>query len=487
MIIRHFLAWTQADSATRRAEAATHLARAFLYGGLGEEEAWEARTALIGLLDDPARQVRMAMAVACAACPSAPRTLIVALASDHADIAAIVLARSPVLSDADLVDGVAIGCETVRTAIAGRDRLSYAVAGALAELGEAPSLVALAANHEAEVTTGSLMRMVARHGDAASLREALLARPDLPLEVRQAVSARLAESLAAFAVASGWLTPVRSARASREARERATLAFSAEAQPADLARLVTHLRRQGELNAGLMLRAILSGRMAFVEAALSDLTGLSGNRIAGLMLDSSGAGFTALHRRAGLPEALLPAFAGALSAWREAVRGRSDISEAALSRRMIERALTACETMPFSEAASIMALLSRYEAEAAREEARLVAKAIGEVALAEEQAVLDVVDAEWNDAKRQIVKAPDYADLEATATKSEIAVVAVAVAVENDPIAAVLDALPDALMSAFTLARAQPRDESADIETAADAIPMALVASYHGDRERLAA
>jgi hypothetical protein len=239
-----------------------------------------------------------------------------------------------------------------------------------------------------------------------------------------------------------------------------------------------------------MLRAILSGRMAFVEAALADLTGLGRNRIAGLMLDASGAGFAALHRRAGLPEALLPAFAGALSAWQEAMRGSSDLSEAALSRRMIERALTACETMPFAEAASIMALLSRYEAEAARDEARLVAKAIGEVAQAEEQSRLDaeVVDAEWRDAKNQvprpqITKVPDYADLEATAATT---VTDIAIRIEVDPIAAVLDALPGALLSEFTQARERQRDRD-DAPVADDAIPDALVASYRADRERLAA
>ncbi|KQT78703.1 DUF2336 domain-containing protein [Methylobacterium sp. Leaf466] len=478
MIIRQFLAWTQDDSTARRAEAATHLARAFLYGGLDAEETWNARTALIGLLDDPSRQVRLALALACASAPEAPRALIIALASDQADIAAVVLARSPVLSDADLVDGIAIGCETVRSAIAARDRLSYAVAGALAELGEVPSLVALATNHEAEITTGSLLRMVARHGDAAPLREALLARPDLPLEVRQAITARLAETLAAFAVDSGWLTPVRSERASREARERATLTFSVDAHPIDLARLVTHLRRQGELNAGLILRAILSGRMAFVEAALCDLTGLGGNRVAGLMLDSSGAGFTALHRRAGLPEALLPAFSGALSAWREASRGRVEISDAALSRRMIERALTACEAMPFAEASGIVALLARYEAEAARDEARLVAKALGEVAQAEEKARIEaeVIDAEWRDAQARIAQAPDYADLEATAAPA-------ADVAAPGSVAAILDGLSDALMREF----AQGVERTPPTATTEDTIPDTLVASYRADRVRLAA
>ena len=526
MIIRQFLAWTQHDSAAHRAEAATQLARALLYGALGPDEALDAKTALIGLLDDPSHQVRRALATACASCATAPRSLIVALASDQPDIAALVLNRSPVLSDADLVDGVAIGCETVRAAIAGRDRLSYAVAGALAELGGVQSLVALAGNHEAEVTTGSLLRMVARHGDAAALREALLARPGLPLEVRQAVTARLAETLASFAVSSGWLTPVRSERASREARERATLAFSVDAHPIELARLVTHLRRTGELNSGLLLRAILSCRMAFVEAALADLTGLSINRVAGLMLDGSGAGFVALHRRAGLPEALLPAFSGALSAWRETVRGRTDLSELALSRRMIERALTACETMPFAEAASVLALLARYEAEAARHEARTVAKSLGEVAQAEEKTRLEaeVVDAEWRDAQARITKAPDaeipgadapdlkapkakaleYADLEATPAgkAAMIGFDAVAAALDGfnvtvlgnpvspadqDKAETARDLAVEDLAVEVRLIEEQAVEDIAALAAIDDTISDALVASYRGDRERLAA
>ncbi len=374
MIIRQFLAWTQHRSAARRAEAAGALARAYLYGGLGEDVAWEAEAAILALLDDPSSLVRRTLAEACAGCASAPRTLIVALAGDQADIAALVLARSPVLSDADLVDGVAIGCLTVRLAIAGRANLSAAVAGALAEIGEAPALVALARNRSAHITTGSLMRMVERHGGDATLRGAVLARPHLPLEVRQSVTTQLAASLSAFAVASGWLTPARSERASREAQERATLAFSAEAHPVDLARLVAHLKAHEGLNAGLLLRAILSGHMAFAEAALADLSGLPVRRVAGLMQDAPAAAFAALHRRAGLPAVLLPAFTAALSAWREAGQGTIAHAGAGLSRLMIERALTACEAMPFAEAQGVMALLARFEAEAARDEARVLAR-----------------------------------------------------------------------------------------------------------------
>ncbi len=405
MIIRQFLAWTQHTSAARRAEAAGALARAYLYDGLGEDVAWEAEAALLALLDDPSSLVRRALAEACAACVNAPRPLIVALAGDQAEIATLVLARSPVLTDADLVDGVAIGCIAARRAIAGRLDLSPAVAGALAEIAEPEALVVLARNRSAHITTGSLMRMVERHGDVAALREAVLARPYLPLEVRQSVTTRLAESLSAFAVSSGWLTPARSARASREAQERTTLAFCAEAHPVDLARLVAHLKACGQLNAGLLLRAILSGNMAFAEMALADLSGLPVRRVAGLMHDASTAAFAALHRKAGLPPVLLPAFSAALSAWREAGAGAITGAGAGLSRLMIERALTACETMPFGEAQSVMALLSRFEAEAARDEARVLARELA--AEAERSEILrierEILDAEWREAQRQVL------------------------------------------------------------------------------------
>ncbi|MBO1019563.1 DUF2336 domain-containing protein [Methylobacterium sp. SD274] len=537
MIIRQFLSWTRDASIDRRAEAAAALTRAYLYGGLDAGAARDAQSAILALLDDPALAVRRALAQACAGCATAPRSLVVALAGDHPDIAALVLRRSSVLTDADLVDGIAVGCETTRTAIAGRLGLSHAVAGAMAEIGGVPSLTTLVRNRSARITTGSLLRMVERHGDDAGLRNALTLRADLPLEVRQAVTARVAASLSAFAIASGWLTPARGERASREALERSTLEVSAGADGADLARLVSHLRIRGQLNAGLILRAILSGRMAFAEAALSDLTGLKADRVAGLMHDPSASGFAALHRRAGLPPVLLPAFVAALSAWREAglqaEPGQAKTSQAktsqakpgnaTLSRRMIERALTACETMPLAEAQSVVALLARYEAEAAREEARVTAKAMEEKESRETRTRMQILDAEWRLAQQLVSPRP------AQPTPLVLQPVRIdAVTIEQgQAMESVLDALSDGLRASVREARAQVRPLTAapidltghdlvtidvpsivvsqpefdivpdpvrieigvspthEADAILDAIPGALIASYRADRDRM--
>src|SRR3712207_2209337 len=185
MIVRQFLLGAQTAPSGQRAEAAGALARAYLYSDLSPEDRWEAETAMTALLDDPSPLVRRALAEAFANAKDAPRHLVVALANDQDDVAALVLSRSPVLPDADLVDCAALGGELVQTAIALRPRVPVAVSAALAEIAGAASLTALAGNKGAEITDFSFARMVERHGGEADLREALLARPDLPLPIRQ--------------------------------------------------------------------------------------------------------------------------------------------------------------------------------------------------------------------------------------------------------------------------------------------------------------
>ncbi|HMB10913.1 MAG TPA: hypothetical protein VKP01_09970, partial [Saliniramus sp.] len=90
---------------------------------------------------------------------------------------------------------------------------------------------------------------------------------------------------------------------------------------------------------------------------------------AGLIQDRRGAGFPALYRKAGMPHALQPAFEAALSALREPARDGTAAGPQ-LSRRMIERVLSACTRLSADEAGKLLALLRRYESEAAREEAR---------------------------------------------------------------------------------------------------------------------
>lgn len=371
MIVSRFLLWARRARPGDRAEAVAALARAYLYSDLSEDDRWQAQTALTAMLDDGSALVRLALAETLGAAEAAPRHVILALAQDQPEVAEIVLSRSPVLADCDLVDFAALGEGRIQQAIAGRAQVSRAVSAALAEVGTADALVALASNPGAMIAPFSYARMVERHGGDGPLREALLARADLPVETRQAMVAALAATLGRFVTECGWLSAERSGRITRDARERTTVALSAGAPADDAARLVTHLRVTGQLTPGLILRAVLSGAGPFVEAAFADLSGAPTRRVSAILRSARGAPFRALFAKAGLPAQLRPAFEAAMSAWRDMEAG--DKGGAALSRRMVERALAACEGLPPHDSGRLRALLHRYEVEAAREEARQAA------------------------------------------------------------------------------------------------------------------
>jgi uncharacterized protein (DUF2336 family) len=370
MIVRQFLLWARGAPPEHRAEAVAGLVEAYLAGELSAADHRDAETALTAMLDDPSPVVRRALADALADSADAPRHLVIALANDQGPVAEVVLARSPVLLDGDLIDCAALGDEPAQTAIARRPYVSVATAAALAEIAGPNALAALAANPGADIADASLWRLVERHGSHAALRQALLRRASLPLDLRHAVGLTAADGLSASISTSTGLPPGRVDRAIGDVRDRATVALAAAAPPADVQRLAAYLRRTGQLTPALILRALLSRSTVFVEAAFAELALLPPARVAGLLYDRRGSGLPALLDRAGLPASLKPAFSAAVAVWRDSPPGDMPAGAAQLSRRLVERVIAACAELRPDHADKLMALLRRYEAEAAREAAR---------------------------------------------------------------------------------------------------------------------
>lgn len=369
MIVNKFRVWIQTVAPNRRAEGASALARAYLYSDLDEAQRAEAVQILTYLLDDPAPSVRQAIAEALAGALNAPHHLVLALAEDHSSIAAVVLARSPVLSEVELIDCAAIGDDLAQSAIADRADLTPPVAAALAEVGGPGALVTLARNHAVKMPEFSVRRMIDRHGDNADLREALLQRPDLPVFARVDLVTATTRALATFVAGCNWLSDERMTRVAREARDRAAILIAETSPTSDApAALVAHLRHAGQLTVGFILRAILSGRLELFKAALADLSGVPLTRVDALTEECESAGFAALYRKADLPPELLGAFRIALRAIREA--DWTQCHGGNLSRTAVERMLTACELINNGEFDRLIVLLRRFEAEAARDQAR---------------------------------------------------------------------------------------------------------------------
>lgn len=371
MIINQFRIWAETASSTSRADGASALARAYLSSGFDDAQRREALVVLSGFLDDGSPLVRGALAEAFACAPNAPHPIVLALADDQSSIAAIVLALSPVLTDGQLIDCAATSDDLAQSAIASRPGLSASVAAALCEIAGAAALVVLADNGSATIRDFSIHRMIERHGDCAPLREALLGRQDLPAAARVDLVAATMRALGAFVTERNWMSDERVARVAREAKDKAAIVIAGTDRgwhgALDLA---AHLRKSGDLTVGFAFRAILSGRIDLFKATLSELSGATMVRVDGLTEQSDSGGFAAIYRKAGLPLDLLPAFRIALRAARAA--DWTVTGAAGLSRQVVERVLTACDTVNAGHFDKLLVLLRRFEAEAARDEARRV-------------------------------------------------------------------------------------------------------------------
>jgi uncharacterized protein (DUF2336 family) len=369
-IVRRFFDWAQRVDAEQRAEGASVLARAYLHSDLPQASKAQFVVAMTMLLDDPHRDVRRALAEALAAAPEAPRALVVALAHDVDQVAAPLLARSPILTDADLIDCVTAGGAVAQCAIARRAKLGPGPADALANGSERAAALALIRNVDARPSRAGLETLIRRFGNDPEARVALLERPDLPAVLRAEITIGTMNALADLLVSRGRLNQIQAERSARDSRDAALAGIAADCADGELAELARALRERGVLTLALLLRSLLGGDRTLLAASLSELSGLPPRRVAGFVGDPNGGGFAAAALVAGLPRHALPVFRAALGA----IETQGAERGAALKAPLVRSAIAACERSGDPALEPILALLSRFEAEAARAQARSSAR-----------------------------------------------------------------------------------------------------------------
>jgi len=327
-------------------------------------------TALTVLLDDPAVEVRLALADILAPSEQAPHHIILTLAGDKDSVAAIVAEHSPLILDSELVDMAATRSEAIQIAIARRPFLSRSVSAAVAEVGTEAACVALLSNPGARILRFSLDRVVARHGDRPDLRGVLLEREDLPIEIRQVLMARLGDALRDLVVGRAWMRPERADAMIRDARQCATIAASFEAPADTMPALIVELMQARELTPAFLIRAVAAGQAYLFEAGLAALAEVPRERVTSLIASGRASSLRALLHGAGLPRNTYPAFTAAIDVIRigDSLEGAS--SDYRRATRLIDAIVARCQQRQDRELNEILALLRRFARDAKRIAAR---------------------------------------------------------------------------------------------------------------------
>jgi uncharacterized protein (DUF2336 family) len=375
MMIRSYLQWSQTATATDRAEAAGILCRVYLAGEISPDERREAVAALTFALDDSSPLVRLAIARELGGAETAPRHLMIAIAQGRCAAANVVLANSPTLLDDELIDYVEQGDGQRRQAIASRPYVSSAVCGALATHADADTLIQLLDNPGAEVPETAIRTMVDRHRDDGALRGAVLRHPDIPITLKTLIVQHAADHLSRFVAERGWMSDVHADQLRREGTDAGIATVASQGSEADVSDIVEELARDGRLTPQLLLRSLLCAEDTLFVAAVAHLAQLPHDRAANFLHGRGGVGFRAVYQKAGLPSGLVTVFEQALGNTRKQLAAHPE-SRGELSRALVEQLLISISSAPAADTGRLISLLARYQAEAARHEARAAVEAM---------------------------------------------------------------------------------------------------------------
>jgi uncharacterized protein (DUF2336 family) len=331
VIVQAFLRWAETARTGDRSRAASALVRAYLQSELGSEEHRAAGMAMTYLLDDPSPKVRLALAEALALSPEAPRAVVLALAEDQPEIACTVIAMSPVLRDADLVDLAGRGHGFTRALIAARPGLGRSAAAAIAEIGEESEIALLLENDTASISRLSLRRMAERFGHVAGIRHLLLGNESLPADARHLLVFQISTALAGSGLVQATISRNRIEVLTREASDEAAVAIAGSVSHDEIGPLVEHLRVSNRLTPALLIHALCGGKVDFFACAIVSLVDLDERRVRAILATGRTHAVRALFEAAGIGRDIVAVFVEAVFQWRRmAAHGGPDTCYLAL-------------------------------------------------------------------------------------------------------------------------------------------------------------
>lgn len=301
--VRRLLSEPDSES---RAEVAAKLAASHSSGAFQQTELLVAEQIFRLLLRDTETRVRAALAEGLKDDPTAPKDVMVALASDEESIARPVLESSEVLNDEDLLDIIRSHEEiTKHIAIANRKGVSNMVSAALVETKNADVVNHLVQNETANISDRSMKKIIDDHGASEDIVGNLVQRSNLPVTVVENLLNIVSDTVAQELKGKYNGVSEKLEREAQKARESMTLKLLDTTTDEDeVQKLVDQLHESGRLSPSIILTGLCRGNFTFFELSLAKVAGIPASNARKLIHDKGDLGFQSLYKKAGLPESM---------------------------------------------------------------------------------------------------------------------------------------------------------------------------------------
>jgi uncharacterized protein (DUF2336 family) len=296
--------------------------------------------------------------------------IIFSILADENDIAIPFLLKTPALNAWHMLAVLKVGDDARQSAIARRADLTIEAKAHIIKAGTAAATAALLDNGKVKFSADDLHKIYGRFGQVAEVVERLLARPDLPIDLRISQAKRAAVRMRQMMAERGWLPANDAADIVADAEEGAVLRLLTEANVAERTAAFSFLVAQNMLTPSLIIRASCLGHVPVVAAALGHLTGTAAGRVLEIAQTKGAHGMRTIVNRSGLPITCFAVIAAACEVYVAAKDEGVKLDADHFGRRLLEALMTRFGGLPSKDQARQIEYVGRFADEPVRKIAR---------------------------------------------------------------------------------------------------------------------
>lgn len=367
-----FKAVIEGSNVQARVDLARELSRLFASEATPDVEREQLVPVLLKLSTSAETEARVILAEELAKAKQLPADLIFSIVADEDDIALPFLLNVVSIDTHECAVILKVGEELRQKSLASREHLSAEIIDLIVAEGTLAAANALLDNTNAKLSTGNYHQLYARLGGSAELAERMLARSDLPFDIRIIQARRAASRLRQMMAARGWVQANDAREICAEAEDNAVMQVLSDMPAHERARAMSFLVAKNLLTPAFIVRAAATGQMTVVEASLAHLAGISGREAAAQLYSRQGNAFKSLFRRSGLPLGCQGILRAACDVVIEIQEEGLDVSSTEFGGRVLEALMTRYEGMSPADRAKQIEYLGRFGEDKIRKVAKRV-------------------------------------------------------------------------------------------------------------------
>lgn len=315
---------------------------------------------LLKLSADKDRRVRAALVSEVVHADKLPDDLIFAITADEDRHALAFLAASPALNAWHMQAILRVGDDGRQKTIAGRADLSPEAVLYIVRAGTAAAVAALLGNVHVDVKPQDLHLIYGRLPQAPEVVERLLARADLPLDIRITQARRAAVRMRQMMAERGWMPANDASELVADAEENAVLAVLRGGNDDERSFAMQFLASQNMLTPSLIVRAACLGDMPVVASALGHLGGQKADKVLGVMVARGGVAMKSLLNRSMLPTGCHAIIACASDVTAQARLEDVELDADGFGRRLLEVLMMQFGALASRDQAKLMDYVGRF-------------------------------------------------------------------------------------------------------------------------------